>query len=280
MSSSPDSPLFDSGAIDSGDESADGRLVASASRRGLLHVAAATAAGALGAAAFGQHASAANGQPVLLGQDNSATLPTRVSNDGPFDDLAGPGPIALELESPGGHLRFIGNPGDIVHGTYPDGTLAYNGSSGLEIWQIDGDDVRPTLLARPGTAGAFSFLAPPERVYDSRPGSAPDLANDGALSAGQTRTIDLLAAGTEQIPEFVDGVMINLTVTQTTGAGFLSVFSDALTDVPTSSNINWSGPGQTIANMTVSATRFARLKVHCGGTGTTHLIIDVMGIYG
>lgn len=254
--------------------------VPSGTRRHLIQMAAAATAGAVGAAAVGQRAAAANGDPVLLGQDNSATSPTRVSNDGAFGDLTGPGPIALELESPGGHLRFIGSPGDTVLGTYPAGTLAYNSSSGLEIWQIDGSVVSPTLLARPGTAGAFSFLVPPERVYDSRPGVAPDLPNDGVLAAGQTRTIDLLAAGSEQIPEFVDGVTLNVTVTQTTGAGYLSVYSADLTAPPAISNVNWSGAGQTVANMTVSKAAGAQIKVTCGGTGSAHVIIDVLGVYG
>lgn len=249
-------------------------------RRRLLHIAAATAAGAFGAAALGQEAAAADGDPVLLGQDNSATLPTRISNDGPFDDLSGPGPIALELESPGGHLRFVGAPGDTVLGTYPVGTLAYNSSSGLEIWQITETTPRPTLLARPGTAGAFGFLAPPERVFDSRNGALPDLATDGMISTGRTRTIDLLASGSEQIRENVDGVMVNLTVTQTTGTGFLTVYSAELTTPPPISSVNWTGSGQTVANLTVSATQFARLKVTCGGTGSTHFIIDVLGTYG
>jgi hypothetical protein len=246
----------------------------------LLHVAAATAAGAFGAAAIGRDAAAADGDPVLLGQDNSATLPTRIGNDGPFDDLSGPGPIALELESPGGHLRFIGAPGDTVLGTYEAGTLAYNSSSGLEIWQVTATTPKPTLLARPGTAGAFTFLAPPERVFDSRPGALPDLTTDGPISAGRTRTIDLLASGSEQIPENIDGVMINLTVTATVGAGFLSVYSAALSDPPAISSVNWTASGQTVANLTVSATEFARLKVTCGGTGSAHFIIDVLGTYG
>jgi hypothetical protein len=251
------------------------------SRRRVIHLAAAAAAGAVGAAALGQQASAANDDSVLLGRDdNTATLPTRVRNNGPFDDLSGPGPVALELESPGGHLRFIGTPGDTVLGTYPEGTLAYNATSGLEIWQITATTPKPTLLARPGTAGAFTLLAPPERVYDSRPGSAPDGPNDGVLDAGQTRTVDLLASGTEQIRENVDGVLLNVTVTQTTGAGFLSVFSAALTTLPATSTINWTAAGTTIANMTVTATEFGSIKVHCGGTGSTHVLIDVLGTYG
>ena len=168
------------------------------SRRQLLGLAAATAAGALGAAAIGRDAAAANGQPVLLGQANTATATTQVDvRTAPFPDLSGAGPVALELASAGGHLRFVGTPGDTVLGTYDAGTLAYNASSGLEIWQVTATTPKPTLLAKPGTAGAFTLLSPPERVYDSRPNAAPNLPNDGVISTGQTRTIELLASGTE-----------------------------------------------------------------------------------
>jgi hypothetical protein len=251
------------------------------SRRNVIGLAAATAAGAIGAAAIGRDVQAANGDPVRIGQANEGTATTVLDVRGaPFPNIAGPGPIALEIASSGGHLRFTGAPGDTVLGTYPAGTLAYNSTTGLEIWQVDSPNPTPTLLARPGTAGAFSFLAPPERVYDSRPGSVPDLPGEGVIAAGQTRTISLLAAGSEQIPENVDGVMINLTVTGTVGGGFLGVYSAALTEPPTISSVNWSATGQTVANLTVTACRFADIKVTCGGNGSTHFIIDVLGTYG
>jgi hypothetical protein len=250
-------------------------------RRHLLGLAAATAAGAIGAAAVGREASAADGQPVLLGLANSATATTQIDvRTAPFPDLSGSGPVALELASAGGHLRFVGTPGDTVLGTYDAGTLAYNSSSGLEIWQVTATTPKPTLLAKPGTAGALTLLAPPERVYDSRPSSAPDLPNDGVISAGQTRTINLLASGTEQFIEDIDGVMVNLTVTQTVGSGFLTVYSAGLATPPTISSVNWSATAQTVANLTVSACELAALKVTCGGTGSTHFIIDVLGVYG
>lgn len=242
------------------------------SRRGLLRTGAASAAGVLGAAIVSRSTSAATGDELILGQDNTADAPTRISFDGDFDDINGPGPISLELNSPGGHLRLIGTIGDHAFGTYPDGTLVYNATSGLEIWLIDGaGGVHPTLLARPGTAGAFSLLPTPQRAYDSR--------TDARLATGETRTVDLLA-DTEAIPENIDGVMVNLTVTDTAGWGFLTVYSAALATVPETSNINWSATGATIANQVVSATEFARLKVSCGGGGSTHFIVDVIGTYG
>ena len=252
------------------------------SRRNLLRVATAAAVGAAGAGLTSRSAAADTGDPVLLGTLNDADAVTGIHNDDPtFTDLSGPGPIALQLTSAGGHLQFVGAPGDTVLGTYPVGTLAYNSSSGLEIWQPAlGPDPRPTLLARPGTAGALTLLFEPVRVYDSRPGATPDLPNDGRIATGEVRTIDLLASGAEGFIENIDGVMMNLTVTDTLGFGFLTVFSADITATPNVSSINWFDNGMSVANHVVSAVNLAQLKVACGGGGSTHFIIDVIGVYG
>jgi hypothetical protein len=251
------------------------------SRRNLLRVATAAAVGAAGAGITSRSAAAAPGGPAILGQLNVADAPTSFQNNAAFTNISGPGPIVMQLLSPGGHLQFVGAPGDTVLGTYPTGTLAYNASSGLELWQIDGaGGTRPTLLARPGTAGALTLLFEPIRVYDSRPGAEPDLPNDGRISTGQVRTIGLLDSGAEGFVENIDGVMMNLTVTDTLGYGFLTVFSAGIAVTPNVSSINWFENGMTVANHVVSAVDLALLKVACGGGGSTHFIIDVIGVYG
>ncbi len=53
------------------------------SRRGAIQLAAAAAAGVVGASALGTRAAAANGNPVLLGETNVETLPTRSRTDEP-----------------------------------------------------------------------------------------------------------------------------------------------------------------------------------------------------
>jgi hypothetical protein len=251
------------------------------SRRNLLRVATAAAVGAAGAGITSRSAAAAPGGPAILGQLNVADAPTSFQNNAAFTNISGPGPIVMQLLSPGGHLQFVGAPGDTVLGTYPTGTLAYNASSGLELWQPSlGPDPRPTLLARPGTAGALTLLLEPVRVYDSRPGAAPDLPNDGRIATGQVRTIGLLDSGAEGFIENIDGVMMNLTVTDTLGFGFLTVFSAGIAVTPNVSSINWFENGMSVANHVVSAVDLAQLKVACGGGGSTHFIIDVIGVYG
>ena len=251
------------------------------SRRNLFRVATAAAVGAAGAGITSRTAAADTGDELILGVLNDADLVTGIENNGPFPDLSGPGPIALRLTSPGGHLQFVGAPGDTVLGTYPIGTLAYNASSGLELWQPSlGPDPRPTLLARPGTAGALTLLFEPVRVYDSRPNAVPELPTDGRITTGQVRTIGLLDSGAEGFGENIDGVMINLTVTDTIGWGFLTVFSAGIAATPNVSCINWFEGGMTVANHVVSAVDLAQLKVACGGGGSTHFIVDVIGVYG
>ena len=157
------------------------------SRRNLLRVATAAAVGAAGAGITSRSAAAAPGGPAILGQLNVADAVTSFQNNAAFTNISGPGPIVMQLSSPGGHLQFVGAPGDTVFGTYPIGTLAYNALSGLELWQPGlGPDPRPTLLARPGTAGALTLLFEPIRVYHSRPGAEPDLPNDGRTRPGRS----------------------------------------------------------------------------------------------
>lgn len=240
------------------------------SRRQLLRTAVATAAGAVGSAAVvARPATAATGGNVVLGQDNTADAVTGIANNGPFPNLSGPGPIALKLTSPGGHLQFVGNPGDAIFGTYPDGTLAYNASEGLVLFTGGGR----VTVASPSTS-ALHLLAAPERVYDSRNG-------DGPLSGGQTRTVNLGAStGGEVFLEGQAGVMLNVTVVNTVGAGFLSLYSAAVATPPGSSSVNWSASGQILANMTMVAIDQGSVKITAGGGGSTDIVIDVLAVLG
>ena len=108
----------------------------------------------------------------------------------------------------------------------------------------------------------------------------PELPTDGRITTGQVRTVGLLDSGAEGFGENIDGVMVNLTVTDTTGWGFLTVFSAGIAATPNVSSINWFESGMTVANHVVSAVDLAQLKVACGGGGSTHFIVDVIGVYG
>jgi hypothetical protein len=250
------------------------------SRRNLLRAAAVGAVGVVGgAAAFARPAAAATGQPLVLGQANTADAVTSLENNGPFPDLAGPGPVALELKSPGGHVHFVGSPGDAILGTYPDGTLAYNGSQGLRL-QTNNEFVR---VGQAGF-GPLLVLSPPIRLYDSRTLHIGGTTRNGPISGGQDRPISIGIDNNDQVIELpaadVRAAMINLTITETVGAGYLAVGNPGPDGVPTTSNINWSASSQTLANLAVVTLFEGNLTVFAGGGGSTQFIVDLMGLVG
>jgi len=119
------------------------------------------------------------------------------------------------------------------------------------------------------------LLPVPLRAYDSRLG-------DGKLQAGQTRTIGLQtgkdAGGSNVIavPTGATAAVVNLTITDTEGAGFVKMYSAAISE-PATSSINWSDTGQNLAVSTpVAIDGQARIKL-TGGVNSTNVIVDVIG---
>ena len=123
-------------------------------------------------------------------------------------------------------------------------------------------------------SGVFTALTKPGRVYDSR-------VSGGKLSAGQSRVISVATTleGAEIVPAGASAAVFTITLDQTEGAGFLSVFPSNVIFQGTSS-INWFATGQVFANggtVTVPADR--TVTVLAGGAGATHFIIDIAGVY-
>ena len=80
----------------------------------------------------------------------------------------------------------------------------------------------------------------------------------------------------------VPTVLMNVTITQTEGAGYLVVYPSSGEGQarPATPNINWSGPGQDLANLVVTALGFETTNlVYAGGNGRTHVIIDFVGYF-
>ncbi len=127
------------------------------------------------------------------------------------------------------------------------------------------------LLASPTTAlaapGPVSLVAP-FRLQDSR--------------TMETDKYDTTARDSLGHPSLAghQGALLNVTVTETEGAGFFRL-ADTFQDPPATSNINWWGNGQTLANLAVvTVTALGGFVIQGGGYGRTHLIIDVIGYVG
>lgn len=156
------------------------------------------------------------------------------------------------------------------------GELVFDGS---RLWLCVASGTPGTWreVAGPATAGSLHVLDTSVRPYDSRVGAVPTNVVKGRLLQNQERTIDLRVGG--GVPNGVRAAIVNLTVANTAGGGFLKAFKPG-TPVPTASVINWF-QGQTVANSaTVAVTSNGGLTLRCGGNGaSTDVIVDVAGYY-
>lgn len=137
----------------------------------------------------------------------------------------------------------------------------------------------PLALARTASAdvsGPLVVLTTPVRLFDSRVVAAP--LNGAKLASGGAVVVTAGGFGESGI---VTAVFINLTITATEGSGFLRVEGDDLSGErppAATSNINWSGANQTLANMVLTTVGGENgIAVTAGGGGRTHVIVDVMG---
>ena len=113
--------------------------------------------------------------------------------------------VQAVIAAPAGHYLNVHN------GAFPDGAI------------------RGQLAARGSGAGELRLLDEPVRAYDSR-----QVPADGKLVAGTARTVDLATglngagASVVAVPAGARAAQITVTITQTVGSGFLSVYSNAL----------------------------------------------------
>jgi hypothetical protein len=116
-----------------------------------------------------------------------------------------------------------------------------------------------------GTDGLFVPVSP-YRIVDSRSG--------GKFAAGATMTVLAAAAGTAA--EGSSGLAMNVTVTETAAPGFVTVWPGSTR--PTTSSLNATAVGQTLANHVITAVGDdggMRLFTQTG----THFVVDVSGWY-
>ena len=115
-------------------------------------------------------------------------------------------------------------------------------------------------------AGKFNAITP-RRVLDTRFVVGLDEDEAGALRL----PADLHGTG-------IGSVALNVTVTGTTAASFLSVWPYDQPPFELTSNLNWP-PGRTVANQVIVRVPEDGRLVFYNAFGFTHLIVDVVGWY-
>lgn len=124
------------------------------------------------------------------------------------------------------------------------------------------------------TTGTDYTAYGPTRVLDTRHGvGAPQ------STVAQGSYVRLKIAGTGSIPADATAVAVNLTVTDTTGNGFVAA-EPAGEGAPHTSNLNYQ-QGQTVANAAIVALQNGGIDIYNAGTGTdtADLIADVTGYF-
>ncbi|TNC27418.1 DUF1906 domain-containing protein [Amycolatopsis alkalitolerans] len=181
----------------------------------------------------------------------------------------------------------VTNPTDSGYLTvYPDGSKRPTASN---LNFVPGQTV-PNLVTVPVTDGKVSFYnrfgtvdviadlfgyyttgsgntftpAGPTRLLDTR-------NNGGTLGADSTYTLPLSG-----VPSGVTAVVLNVTVTNPTDSGYLTVYPDG-TSRPTASNLNFV-PGQTVPNLVIVPVTNGKVDFY-NRFGTVDVIADLFGYY-
>jgi hypothetical protein len=124
-----------------------------------------------------------------------------------------------------------------------------------------------------GTGGGKYNPLTPARIMDTRVPIGP---RSGPL--GPKTTVDLKVTGAGGVPTTnVSAVVVNLTATETTSQGFLTVYPQGTT-VPNVSNLNFVAGSNRANLVTVGVSASGSISIY-NHDGNTHVIVDVMGWY-
>ncbi|MEV1328218.1 right-handed parallel beta-helix repeat-containing protein [Micromonospora costi] len=126
------------------------------------------------------------------------------------------------------------------------------------------------------TLGAHYTAVAPTRLLDTR----------SAIGVGTTTPVPAYSEVVLPIPSIggvpaadISAVVLNVTATQPTTSGFLTVYPDG-TSLPTASNVNFVAK-ETVPNLVTVPMTNGKIRIrNSGGSGTVHVVADLQGWYG
>jgi hypothetical protein len=108
------------------------------------------------------------------------------------------------------------------------------------------------------------------RVLDTRKATGP-------VPGGGSVLIDV-AGQNRSFPSGTQAVVLNITATDGTAAGFLTAFNDGVS-APGTSNVNY-GPGQMVSNLTiVEVGATGKIRIENSSAGSVHIVVDASAYY-
>lgn len=120
----------------------------------------------------------------------------------------------------------------------------------------------------PAVDGSLFVATAPARAY----------ASNGSVAGGSRTVVDVVGGAPATVPTDATGIAYNLTVTGTTGTGYLAIAPGDTASAPTVSTVNWSGSNATLANASQVAMEGGKVTVFAIG-GSTTFFLDVVGYY-
>jgi hypothetical protein len=170
------------------------------------------------------------------------------------------------------NLNFV--PGQTVPNLV---TVAVGTGGSVSIYNSSGSthvvaDVVAWYASTSGQPGGRFHATAPARVLDTRSG----LGGTGPVAQGTALKLHVTGAG--GVPSSgVTAVVMNVTVTEPTAAGFLTVFPDNASR-PLASSLNFVA-GQTVPNLVLVAVPPSGVVDFYNSSGSVHVIADVVGWY-
>ena len=123
-------------------------------------------------------------------------------------------------------------------------------------------------------SGTYHATAIPTRILSTRDGVG---VSAGAIAAGQETVLQV--TGLASVPTVATAVVLNVTVTEPTSAGFVTVYPDDGGSRPVTSNLNFV-PNQTVpALVVVKVPSDGKVRFFNGSGGSMQLLADVSGYF-
>ena len=191
------------------------------------------------------------------------------------------GAIGLRASGTTAQIEFYGGDPMAVPTTRSDahtkGELYFADDGSLWLCLADGTPGTWSRIGGAGTAGAFTVLATPTRVYDTRVNSGLPGAGTGPVT-GVRHDIDL-TANTSGLPTDATAAVVTLTVTNTVAnqAAYGQIYANGLVTPPSTSSINWTAANSLVATTTTTALTAGKVAISMNPGA--NVLIDVLGYY-
>jgi len=195
--------------------------------------------------------------------------------------LAYGGSQAYGLHARGGRanisMRLAGQAPQLRADSHVAGELLTTSGGDLWFCVASGTPGSWRRLSGADTVGSLRLLDQAVRVYDSRPNLPPLGVAKGILDSAE-RIVDCQFGG-NGADEGSKAVLVNLTVVNTSSAGWMALF-EAGQDWPGTSTLNWFQSGSVVANIAIvrcSVQALITAKVNLNSS--THFIVDLLGFF-